>query len=257
MADPDGPAFPIELHFHQSVRGLKVGAPVDFRGLELGKVIDIDLEFDRERKSFFALVKAELYPFRFGEVYDRLMKLQPGTEYPGAALLSPLIKHGLRAQIRPANLLTGQQYVALDFFPDAPPEEFDVKRIPAVVPTIAGNFDRLQQQISSIVTKLDAIPFEGISSDLRASLGSATKLLQKLEKDVAPQTSAMLKTAQKSLGKIDRLLADDSPMSGNIDQTLREISSAAKSLRALADYLQTHPTALIRGRAPDALPVSP
>lgn len=257
MADPDGPAFPIELHFQQSVRGLKVGAPVDFRGLELGKVIDIDLEFNKQTKRFYALVKAELYPLRFGAVYERLMKLDPEAQYPGAALLGPLISHGLRAQVRPANLLTGQQYVALDFFPDAESVQFDVKRVPAVLPTVAGSFDRLQQQISSVVTKLDAIPFEGISADLRDSLGSAAKLLGRLEKDVAPQTSALLKTAQRSLAKVDRLLADDSPMSGNIDQTLREISSAAKSLRALADYLQTHPTALIRGRAPDALPVSP
>src|SRR5690606_2445955 len=64
LADPDGPPFPIELHFHQSVRGLKVGAPIDFRGLELGKVVDIDLEFNNITKRFYALVKAELYPLR-------------------------------------------------------------------------------------------------------------------------------------------------------------------------------------------------
>src|SRR5690606_37640515 len=90
MADPDGKAFSIELHFQQSVRGLKVGAPVDFRGMELGKVVDIALEFDREARRFYALVKAHLYPLRFGEAYESRMKIDPEPEYPGAALLGPL-----------------------------------------------------------------------------------------------------------------------------------------------------------------------
>ncbi|UYO95163.1 intermembrane transport protein PqiB [Pollutimonas sp. M17] len=257
MADPDGPPFPIELHFHQSVRGLKVGAPVDFRGLELGKVVDIDLEFNQKTKRFYALVKAELYPLRFGAVYDNLMKLDSDADYPGAVLLAPLVKHGLRGQIRAANLLTGQQYVALDFFPDAESADFDAKQVPVVLPTIAGSFDRLQQQISSIVGKLDAIPFEGIGKDLRSSLTSMTKLLKRFEGELTPQATTMLKTAQKSLERIDRVLAEDSPLSSNVERTLGEINAAAKSLRALSDYLRTNPSALVRGRAPDALPVSP
>lgn len=257
MADPDGPPFPIELHFQQSVRGLKVGAPVDFRGLELGKVIDIDLEFNRKTKRFYALVKAELYPLRFGAVYENMMKMDAATGYPGAVLLGPLVKHGLRGQIRAANLLTGQQYVALDFFPDAEPADFDAKQVPVIMPTIAGNFDRLQQQISSIVSKLDAIPFEGISNDLRSSLASMNKLLKRFEGELTPQAAAILKSAQKSLKRIDQVLAEDSPLSGNVERTLTEINGAAKSLRALSDYLRTNPSALLRGRASDTLTVSP
>ncbi|HEY9572133.1 MAG TPA: MlaD family protein [Pusillimonas sp.] len=257
MADPDGPPFSIELHFYQSVRGLKVGAPVDFRGLELGKVVDIDLELNQTTKRFYALVKAELYPLRFGAVHERLMKNDGMAGRPGAAVLAPLVTHGLRGQIRAANLLTGQQYVALDFFPDAEPVDFDIKQEPVVVPTIAGNFDRLQQQISSIVGKLDAIPFEGISNDLRASLSSMTKLLKRFEGELAPQATAMLKSAQKSLKRVDQVLADDSPLSGNVQRTLTEINGAAKSLRALSDYLRTNPSALLRGRPADTLSVSP
>lgn len=257
LADPDGPPFAIEFHFQQSVRGLKVGAPVDFRGLELGKVIDVDLEFNKETKRFFALVKAELYPLRFGAVYENLMLEEGSDQYHGGALLGPLVEHGLRAQIRPANILTGQQYVALDFFRDAEKVEFDARRSPLVLPTIAGSFDRLQQQISSIVSKIDAVPFDGIATDLRSSLNAATKLLQRLEGELTPQATATLKAARKSLGEVEKLLSENSPMSGNVERTLRELNSAAKSLRALADYLQSHPSSVIRGKGPDAITVVP
>lgn len=257
MADPDGAPLSIELHFKQSVRGLKVGAPIEFRGLDLGKVVDIDLEFDAEDKSFFALVKGELYPLRFGAAYQSMVKRDPSAEQPGQALLEVMVKRGMRAQMRAANLLTGQQYVALEFYPNAEPVTTARNATPMVLPTIAGDFDRLQQQLSSIVAKIDTIPFEGIGNDLRTSLKSVTKLVEGLDGKVAPQLGSMLKAARSSLGRIDTLLAPNSSMNDNIDRSLREISAAAKSLRALADYLQTHPTALLRGPARDPMPVSP
>lgn len=257
MADPDGPPYAIELHFRQSVRGLKVGAPIDFRGLELGKVVDIDLEYNVKDKYFYALVKGELYPLRFGAAYENMREGSPDSENTDSDMLSVMVENGLRAQMRAANILTGQQYVALDFFPDAKPVRFDSEAQPVILPTIVGDFDRLQQQITSVVTKLDAIPFEDIGKDLRSSLQSMAQLIKKLDGQLAPQATSMLKAAQKSLNSIDKLLAQNSPMNDNIDRTLREINNTAKSLRALADYLQTHPTSLLRGPARDAVPVSP
>lgn len=257
LADPDGPPFIVEMHFQQSVRGLKVGAPVDFRGLELGKVYDIDLEFNRKIKRFFALVKVELYPLRLGPTYEELRMAGKKGEYPGHALLGPLIDHGLRAQIRAGNLLTGQQYIALDFFPDSELEEYDDNAVPLILPTVTGSFDRLQQQISSIVSKIDKVPFEGIGSDLRDTLKSASSLLNNLETKLSPEAAGTLKAVKRSLSNIDKLLAQDSPMNDNLERTLRELGTAAKSLRALADYLQTHPTSLIRGRPADILPGRP
>ncbi|ROT46298.1 intermembrane transport protein PqiB [Pusillimonas sp. NJUB218] len=254
MAEPDGPPFRVDLVFNQSVRGLKVGAPVEFRGMELGKVYDIDLEFDDETKRFHVLVKTNLYPRRFGNAYDGLMKLESASQHPGSLLLGPMVKHGLRAQLQAASLLTGQQFVALEFFPDADPVEFDPKREPLVLPTIAGNFDRLQEQISAIVTKLNAVPFEGIGNDLRDGLKSMNAMLKEINTKVAPQAAAALKAAQKSLESVDSLLSADSPTGNNLDRTLRELSGAARSLRNLGDYLQAHPNALITGRASDRLP---
>src|SRR5690606_72451 len=230
--------------------------PVDFRGLELGRVVDIDLQLDRDARRLYASVRAELFPLRFGAVYDELTKEhQVEGVSPARYLLGPLVSRGLRAQLRASNLLTGQQYVALDFFPDESPANFNTDVSPAVLPTIPGNFDRLQQQITSIVTKLDAVPFDEIGKELNETLKSASTLLKKLDGSVAPEATKMLKTAEKSLAKLDRLLSENSSMSVNIHSTMTEISQTAKSLRALADYLQTNPGSLIRGRPADTLRV--
>ena len=257
LAEPDGIPFPVEFRFYQSVRGLSVGAPIDFRGLELGNVSDIDLELDRENKQFFALVKANLYPRRFGVLYDRLVAMDRDHENPAQALVAPLVQHGLRAQLRTGNLLTGQQFIALDFFPDSPSVDFDPNKHPLVLPTVAGSFDRIQQQVSSIVTKLDAVPFDEIAIEFKDALAATTALLKRVDSQATPQAVQVLKTAEQTLRQLNKLLAPDSALTGNIEGSLREIGQAAKSLRALADYIQSNPSTLLRGRPAETLKVSP
>jgi paraquat-inducible protein B len=257
MADPDGPPFLVEMHFLQSVRGLRVGAAVDFRGLELGTVSSIDLKYDTAGQRFYALVKARLYPLRFGELYGQAEQAAKEGESAGSRLLAPMIQHGLRAQVRPANLLTGQQYVALDFFPSAEKAMVDVSKSPVELPTIAGSFDRLQQQISSIVTKFDKIPFDDIGMELRSSLEALNKVLRRVDGELGPQASAMLKSAQKSLSGLDQVLGSDMTAGGNLAGTMRELGDAARALRALAEYLETHPSSVVRGRGADPAYITP
>ncbi|WP_397475252.1 intermembrane transport protein PqiB [Pusillimonas sp.] len=253
MAEPDGPPFRVDMVFRQSVRGLKLGAPIDFRGMELGEVYDIDLEFDESEKRFHVLVKAHLYPLRFGGAYDRLSDEQKAESYPAHHLLDPLIKHGLRAQIKASNLLTGQQYISFDFVRDAEPVQTDPEATPLVMPTVTGSFDKLQEQLGNVVAKIDKIPLDGIGKELHASLASLHRLLEGLS-GVGPQVGNTLKSVQSSLNKLEGMLDADSPINSGLEGTMRELQSAARSLRALGDYLQTHPSALIRGRPGDVLP---
>lgn len=253
VADPDGLPFPVEMHFDQSVRGLKVGATVDFRGMDLGKIVDIDLEYDTDKKRFYARVRADLYPLRFSEAYRELTQAE-GVSKSGGHLLAPLISHGLRAQMRASNLLTGQQYVALDFFPDAKPVALeDPSALPVIVPTIVGNFDQLQQQITKIVAQFGGIPFEDIGKELHGSLKSIRKLVERVDKQLTPQAQAALKSARESLDRVGKILGPDAPLIGGVSDSLNELARAARALRQLADYLQAHPEAMVRGRANDTL----
>src|SRR5690606_15023757 len=102
------------------------------------------------------LVSADIYPARLGELFEQQLARMKGqmSEDTVAALFKPMVENGLRAQMRAGNLLTGQQYIALDFFPKAEKVTFNDAYRPLQIPVISGDFDRLQQQISSIVSKI-------------------------------------------------------------------------------------------------------
>jgi paraquat-inducible protein B len=262
-AKPDGEVFPIRMRFDQSVRGLQVGAPVDFNGITLGQISAITIDFDPVGKRFFAIVDANLYPQRLGSVYERVNRLakdEIGAGQPGDRLLKGMVEHGLRAQLRTGNLLSGQLYVVLDVFPQAKPVQFS-STTPMTIPTVPGSLDQLQQQVTNIVDKIDKIPFDQIGQDLRTTLGSTAKLMSRLDKQVAPQATSTLKQAaetlreaQKSLSSLDGLVNSDSSLPTNAARTLQELGRAARSLRALADFLQSNPEALLRGRGNDPIP---
>ncbi|MFV0283332.1 MAG: intermembrane transport protein PqiB [Castellaniella sp.] len=256
LADPDGTPVPVELRFDQSIRGLSIGADVDFRGISIGKVVDIDLNFDNETRRFYSRVRTLLYPMRFNNAYHEWVNASGGIE--GDALLKPLIERGLRAQLRTASLLTGQQYVALDFFTD---EANKTPRIPGdpatrkglLVPTVQGDFDRLQGQLGNIVTKLDKLPLEEIGQNLRNSLESLNSLLRRLDTKVTPQATKALSSASTALDRLGEVLAPDSTMLGGVLDTLNQLNRTAHALRLLSDTLQAHPDLLIKGRDADAL----
>jgi len=253
-ANPDGEPFPIRMRFDQSVRGLSVGATIDFQGIALGEVSRITIDFDNEKKRFFAVVDAVLYPERLGPVYDRVRdRAEASGDAAGGRLLSSMIKYGLRGQLRTSNLLTGQLYIVLEHFPKAAPVEFHMSD-PVVIPTIPGNLEQLQQQITNIVDKIDKIPFDQIGRDLRTTLSSTSRLMANLDKTLAPEARATLRAARKSLDNINDLLSNDAALPANAERAMQELGRAARSLRALADYLQANPEALIRGRGDDPLP---
>lgn len=252
-AQPDGTPLHIRMRFDQSVRGLVVGAPIDAYGASIGQVDSIRLEFDPAIKQFYALVGATVYPERLGAQTVEEIKEYSGStlQHPSGKLLAALIQQGLRAQLRIGNLLTGQLYVALAVFPDAKPVTFKMEEDP-FIPTVPNNLDQLQQQINSILTKLDRVPFEGLGADLGQLLRATSSLMKRLDTRLAPEAQAMLRQASKSLAAVGGVLNPDAGLPVNANAVLLELSRAARSLRELSDYLQAHPESLLRGRAPDA-----
>ncbi|WDZ94979.1 MlaD family protein [Herbaspirillum sp. WKF16] len=252
MKDPDGAPQTVLLYFDQSLRGLQPGATVDFRGVVLGEVKTIGIEYDRAKGEFRMPVTVQIYPDRLGRRFSQEVAT---PRYSHAERLKFLVKRGLRAQLRNGNLLTGQLYVAIDFFPKAKPVQIDVAKTPLELPTIPGSLDELQTQLSEIAGKLSKVPFDEIGRDLQTTvkqlnqtLSTAEQTAARINNDIAPEMSAAMKDARKTLNAAERTLSDDAPLQQDIRQTMQELSRAAASIRVLTDYLQQHPESLIRGK---------
>ncbi|WP_018973292.1 intermembrane transport protein PqiB [Rudaea cellulosilytica] len=254
FAPPDGEPDYLQMRFPQSLRGLGVGSQVDFRGIIVGRVVSINLDYDIDKQSFLQIVGVVIYPNRFGRAAEKFAQLAQDNNDTNTRLanfIKPQIARGLRAQARVGNLLTGQLYIALDFVPKAPKVEFDASARSVELPTVPGSFDRLQEEMTGIVEKLDRIPFESIGKNLDSTIARLDKTLRQVNESTLPQFSATLTGAQGTLGSAQRAVDADSPLQQNLAQTLAEMQRAARSVRVLTDYLGVHPETLLRGKPAD------
>lgn len=249
------------LNFKNSLHGLRVGAPVDLNGIEVGEVRSIDVEYDSAHETFRFPVEIAVYPQRVRARY------RPGAPPAETAVIGTsrfverLIEHGFRAQLRTASLLTGQQYIALDFFPQAPAARSDPNVVPMEMPTVSGGIDELQASLTDILRKIDSLPLKQLGSDadatllaLRRTLATTNQLADRLEHEVAPEVRSTLVEARRALGDVDQVLASDAPLEQDLRQSLNQLTRAAEALRSLADYLDRHPEALLRGKERERSP---
>jgi paraquat-inducible protein B len=250
LAPPDGPAVEILMHFQQTVRGLSTGAQIDFHGISFGTVKSIELQFDKQRKEFYTDVVADVFPDRLGTAMKSMRELEKSSQISASQMWGRMVERGLRAQLRAGNIITGQLYIALEFVKDARPVLFDSSARPLVIPTAPGSMEELQEQLQGIIKKLNEIPFGDIGRNLDATLKNASSLLGQLDKELVPQAKGTLRDAQAALQSLNQSVASpDAPLQQNAQRTLEEVSRAAASFRALADYLEQHPESLVRGKS--------
>ena len=225
-----------QLVFKQSVRGLTVGAPVEFHGIPIGHVVALDAQVDVKTFEFSVPVTVVVDATRFGV---KVVELEPGADLATVRrkLLENFVAHGARAQLRSGSLLTGAMYVAIDFFPDASAVTMDWSRKPVEFPTVPGELEGIEAGITKIVKKLDTVPIQAIGDDLKKAIVHLDETLV---------------SARGTFDSATLLVAPDSTLDTELNTTLQELSRAARGLRVLADYLERHPEALVRGKTGEA-----
>jgi paraquat-inducible protein B len=247
LREPDGAPITTVLYFDQSLRGLSQGATVDFRGIVLGEVRSVGVEFDPVKKSFRMPVTVDMYPARLGRAFQKTVD-EDQRNSAGSQVLERMVARGLRGQLRTGNLLTGQLYVALDFFPNAAAVKLDLSKETVELPTVPNSLDELQTQLASIARKLDKVPFDEIGVNLRDTLKSANILLKQLDAQVVPEMKDTLGAARKTFATADQILQKDSPVQSDLREALQQLTQTMQSLNALSDYLERHPESLLRGK---------
>jgi paraquat-inducible protein B len=159
-------------------------------------------------------------------------------------LIDALVVHGVRAQLRTGNLLTGSVFVALDVFPGAPPAIVDWSQKPVQLPTIPGQLQVMETKVTGIINKLDKMPLQQIGDNLRKAIADLDLTLV--------SARGTLVSARTTLDNANDFVEPNSVQAQELDSTLQEVSRAARSLRVLADYLERHPEALVRGKKGEA-----
>jgi len=267
--------FRFVVFFDGSVRGLSVGAPVEFKGIQVGLVTDVRLEFDSTDASFRIPVIIEIEP-------ERIVESNMDGDVTSIQVLASLVSRGLRAQLQTGSLLTGQLYIALDMHPETPARllangSSDLPEIPS----IAGGFDQITTSLQSILAKLDKVQTDKIGADLaelvhgsnalindqsskqmlvdlQTSLASFRHVIEALDQHAEPlaeNLDAALTAGRKTLDqaaialqKINDTLDPASPLQFRVNQLSQDLSDMARAIRSFVDLLERHPNAVIFGK---------
>jgi paraquat-inducible protein B len=266
---------PYVAYFSDSVRGLSPGSPVEWRGIRVGTVTDVQIEYDPRTQHLRIPVALEFEPER--------IKL-PGGGTPAkinTGTLAEFVARGLRAQLRSGNLITGQLVVALDVFHDAPKAELVWENGVPILPTVPSELDSIVRSASAVMERLAGLPLEEIGQNVRDTTRSLKRLAaspdltealkavraatisidtvaKRLDVDLIPalkRVPAIAANAETALKRVDSLLAGVETDYGTNSQFKRDVvrltsqlNDAARAIRLLADYLEQHPDALVRGK---------
>ncbi|AKH38127.1 MULTISPECIES: PqiB family protein [Nitrosomonas] len=251
----ENPTLKIEyvLHFSGSVRGLSLGAPVEFRGIPVGEVIDIDMEFNAESNEIMIPVTIEFIPESI--IFKGVPNQKEFIRSHHKTVMNAFVKRGMRAQLKTGNYMTGQLFIDLDFIPDTPIASINWEKTPPVFPTTPTPFEEISTTLTSLIKKLKNLPLDKIGSQFQDTVIKLTSTMQKTEQlvhalntSVTPSIIATLDQTQKMLSTVEQTIQSDSSTQRDLQDVFDELSKAARSIRIMADYLERHPEALIHGK---------
>jgi paraquat-inducible protein B len=254
------------LYFDESLQGLSAGAPVTILGLPVGEVTAVGLDYVPETHGIRTRVEIMTYQYRLlrhlGKTDVAAMKIM-SLEERNKIMQRLVEEKGLRAQLRTGNLISGQRYVALDYFPDAPKARINRAKDPPIFPVNPGKMENIELQLKSILAKVDKMPLEEIGKDLKKTLAtldstlqSADRTLTRVDVETLPEAKKTLEELRRAVTTADRLLSStdntllgpDAPAQQELRAALQEIARSARAIRLLADSLERNPETLLRGK---------
>ncbi|PIE24895.1 MAG: mammalian cell entry protein [Neptuniibacter caesariensis] len=242
--------------FNQSLRGLKAGAPVEYRGMRIGTVVEVPAMVLIDGKPSYLKVDMGELPtlikIEYGRIYHDIEMARNYWE----SNLKKLLEHGLRASLKPGNLLTGAMYVDLDMYPDAPPEQPTKLGEYNVFPSVASGISLLTNQVSSVLNKIKRLEVEKSLATLDQTLVEYRQLANDLRQFInQPATAALPENLTQDLAEITQSMQQfkhtmagfqqGSALQQQITQTLQQMQTMLVELQTLSKGLNDQPNMLI------------
>lgn len=244
--------------FNQSIKGLVPGAPVEFRGIQIGKVDRIMLKegqamrINSDTEGEGGPIPVLIY------IEPGLMEL-PDTEASVEVMrrsVSRGVSQGLRASMESGNLLTGAKYIGIDFYPDTPPATEGSFLNYTTIPTIETGLAQLAQSVNSILHTIDELPITETVTSANAALATLNNSLQGLQTIVENQSTqqlpAHLDQTLQELRKAISSLSPDSKAYQSLNSSLLSLNRTMSNLESLTRTLAEQPNAVLI--SPDPVP---
>lgn len=215
------------MYFEGDVQGLSVGAAVKFRGVKIGEVTSIATRIDRKTLEVRIPVYVDLVdPSR--QLYGRGVDGEPDDP------MKALVDRGLRGQLQAESLVTGQLFVQLDFYPDAPAPTtplIDPASGRHEIPTVPTILQKAQTTLRQVLEKLEKLPLEQMLTSLQGTLAGADRLLNSPELQRAPgELAATLQEVRHLVQETERRLV---PILATADRTVTDFDATARELKPL------------------------
>jgi paraquat-inducible protein B len=241
--------IPCVAYFETSVQGLSRGSPVQLFGVQVGSVNDVKLAYDADGKRMVARVAFDLQPERVVAKGGAPLGDDARAVFAGA---------GLRVVLESSSLLTGAKDLAIRYAPGVHRGNLPREGDAVVLPSQGVGIEAMTASLADVAAKVDKIPFEEIAHDASAAMKSVDRLATQIDTNTAPAlaqlpaiAAQLTEAAQKMNGALGpNGYGQSSQFQRNADHVMSEVADTARSFRALADYLDRHPEALLRGRAP-------
>lgn len=256
------------LLVNDTVRGLSKGAPVEFRGLRVGTVMNVPWKFNSpERKKDFRYaipVLIHLEPGRLAE--NGIADLQEWK-----TRVAQMLQGGLHATLKSGNLITGSVFVDLNMDGRAH-QSYHRERFEGlpVMPTSATNLAQIEQKLSDLLDKLNGLKLEPVLSGLDKNLQQSEKTMQEirglsqqvnqlLSQPDLQQMPANINQTMQALRTTLKGLSPDAPAYQELTTTLQHLDKALRDIQPLARTLNEQPNAILFDRKPgnDPLPMAP
>lgn len=210
------------LYFDRSVKGLNVGAPVRFRGVKIGQVIQVSVILELETLASRVPVVVEIDPNRLVGGMDESRWSQWESSGQRKARMEVLAQHGLRAVLGLESVLTGQLSVELDFYPGSPIKYRDVADGLVEIPTKPSELEVLTRT-------LEDVPIKEVVDKLRSSLNAVEKFVN------SPELLEMAQTGARAIAEARELIGRSretiETLRGSLDSTLAESRELMKDVR--------------------------
>ncbi len=237
------------VFFDQSVQGLQVGAPVGFRGVQVGAVTKIVVEYNLETDDIRVPVIFELFSERIQTV---------GTETrTDAEQSSQLIERGLRAQLQVQSLVTGQQTIQLDFFPGAPLTYAGGVEGIEEFPAIPSSMAQIQDSIEDLAAGAPELIAEGtrflasagqvIDDRNKTAFANILSNVEQVSAEMADSdhgigsilnaTEEMLTNLEAASASIEEIANNVVDGRENIENAVAQIGNAGEAVTRMADQM--------------------